>query len=69
MKLPPEERSQLATKIIESLQYEALTDVEKAWLPIIEKRHSDFLAGKSHMLSLDEVVKNVNEEFGWRKSI
>ncbi len=66
LKLPINERELLANHLLQSIQQEELSDIDKAWLGEAEKRYQEFLkdpsTGTTHKVLCDEI----KSEFGWK---
>jgi putative addiction module component (TIGR02574 family) len=55
MKLPPEERLELAEQLYESLSPESDPDWERAWSDEIKRRMEDIRAGRVELVDADTV--------------
>ena len=53
--LPPNDRAELAGLLLESLEEPAIEGVEEAWASEIERRMSDYRAGRVKTISWQEV--------------
>lgn len=56
LELPPEERDELARKLLESLHAEAPEPIESAWAPIIARRVREVLDGTAPTRDLEEAL-------------
>lgn len=54
LKLSPAERERLATHLFESVHYQELNEIDKAWFEIAEQRYQNFKTGKAKGLSETE---------------
>ena len=61
--LPVEERAELATSLIDSLDDAADADVEAAWQEEIARRLEDVRAGRARMVTWDEVRSRARAVF------
>ena len=66
--LPAEDRVELATSLIDSLDAAPDVEVEAAWQAEIERRREDIRAGRAKLIPWDEVRRNaraiLNEKAG-----
>jgi len=60
--LPREDRSKLATRLLESLDRD--DELSPEWLEEIRRRAKDIDEGKTKLIPSEEVWKQVNERFG-----
>lgn len=66
MYLTVDERALFAHKLLESVQSGKLSDVEKAWLPIIEERYRNFQSGETQPIPAKEALMDIRKAFGWQ---
>ena len=64
-KLSQIEREQLATHLFYSV-HPVLTDVDKAWLDLADKRYQEILSGRTVPLSEEQFFSSVEEDLGWK---
>ena len=61
MSLPGESRARLADLLVESLDADALTEIDKLWLSEAKRRRDEVRAGKVKTIPGDEALKSVRE--------
>jgi len=66
--LPPEERESLAGTLLRSLENEALSDIDEAWIEVAEKRFAAYKAGERQGIPGDRIFSDIREELDWPKS-
>lgn len=63
--LPAIERELLANHLFQSVHPD-LTDVDKAWLVLADKRYQALKSGKEKALSEDEFFSSIEKDMGWK---
>ena len=66
LRLPTEERAELAAELIASLDGPAAPDVEAAWAVEIERRAAKVLSGESQGAPWEEVRRRIEREISGR---
>ena len=61
MSLPGESRARLADILVESLDTEALTDIDRLWLSEAKRRRDEVPAGKVKTIPGDEALRSVRD--------
>jgi hypothetical protein len=61
MALPGESRARLADLLVESLDPEALTDIDRLWLSEAKRRRDEVRAGKVQTVPGEEALRRVRE--------
>jgi hypothetical protein len=61
MNLPGESRARLADLLVESLDADALTGIDKLWLSEAKRRRDEVRAGTVKTIPGDEALRNVRE--------
>ena len=61
MNLPGESRARLADLLVESLDAEALTDIDRLWLSEAKRRRDEVRAGKVKTIPGDEALRSVRD--------
>jgi putative addiction module component (TIGR02574 family) len=57
MSLPAEERASLARKLIASIDAEATTEIEEAWIREVDRRAEEVMRGEVELVPGDEVFR------------
>ena len=63
LNLPPEERAELAHKLIESLDEGTDKEVESAWDAEIERRVSEIKSGKAKGRPAEEILAKIRAKY------
>lgn len=66
LNLPVDEREYLANQLTESLPAPQLTEIEKAWMPILDQRLADYESGKTKPIPASQVFQEIRKEMGWQ---
>ena len=61
MNLPGESRARLADLLVESLDADALTEIDKLWLSEAKRRRDEVRAGKVKTIPGDEALRSVRD--------
>ena len=61
MSLPGESRARLADILVESLDTEALTDIDRLWLSEAKRRRDEVRSGKVKTIPGDEDLQSVRD--------
>jgi hypothetical protein len=61
MNLPGESRARLADLLVESLDAEALTHIDRLWLSEAKRRRDEVRAGKVKTIPGDEALRSVRD--------
>lgn len=61
MNLPGESRARLADILVESLDTEALTEIDRLWLTEAKRRRDEVRAGKVKPIPGDEALRSVRD--------
>jgi hypothetical protein len=69
MNLPSESRARLADLLVESLDADALTDIDQLWLSEAKRRRNDFRDGKVKTILGDEALRSVRNSVLSRGSL
>ena len=60
--LPREDRSRLASRLLESLDRD--DEISPEWLAEVRRRTKDIDEGRTKLISTEDVWKEINKEFG-----
>ena len=60
------EREKLASNLFQSTYNKEITDIDKAWLSVAEKRYDALISGADSGISESEFFKKVEAKLGWR---
>ena len=61
MKLPGESRARLADLLVESLDADALTQIDRLWLSEAKRRRDEVRAGKVKTIPGEEALRSVRD--------
>ena len=61
MNLPGESRARLADLLVESLDADALTEIDQLWLSEAKRRRDEVRAGKVRTIPGDEALRSVRD--------
>ena len=61
MSLPGESRARLADILVESLDKEALTEIDRLWLSEAKRRRDEVRSGKVKTIPGDEALRSVRD--------
>ena len=61
MSLPGESRARLADILVESLDTEALTEIDRLWLSEAKRRRDEVRSGKVKTIPRDEALQSVRD--------
>ena len=61
MNLPGESRARLADILVESLDTEALTEIDRLWLSEAKRRRDEVRSGKVETIPGDEALRSVRD--------
>jgi putative addiction module component (TIGR02574 family) len=61
-KLSNQERAYLADRLLSSLEQEAFTDVDKAWIAEAERRYREYREGKRQGIDAKEVLEEADRD-------
>jgi len=61
MALPGESRARLADLLVESLDADALTDIDRLWLAEAKRRRDEVRSGKVKTIPGDEALRRVRD--------
>ncbi len=61
MTLPGESRARLADLLVESLDADALTDIDRLWLAEAKRRRDEVRSGKVKTIPGDEALRRVRD--------
>jgi len=61
-KLSNQERAYLADRLLSSLEQEAFTDVDKAWVAEAERRYREYREGKRQGIDAKEVLDEADRD-------
>ena len=61
MNLPGESRARLADLLVESLDTEALTEIDRLWLSEAKRRRDEVRSGKVKTIPGDEALRSVRD--------
>ena len=61
MALPGESRARLADILVESLDKEALTEIDRLWLSEAKRRRDEVRSGKAKTIPGDEALRSVRD--------
>ena len=66
LELTPEDREQLACRLVDSLDDERLTEVDEAWLDVAERRFDELVNGDVEGIPGEQVTDSIRRELGWK---
>ncbi len=64
--LPTEEREHLVERLLKSLQKEALSGIDPAWIAEAERRYQELKSGQVQAVPADGLFDQIRQELGWR---
>jgi len=65
IRLPIKEREALAERLMRSVKYKPLTQVEEAWVKEAERRFSAWRRGVRTGVSGERAFKQIRKDLGW----
>ena len=62
LRLPPDDRVEIAESLIQSLDEERAADIEAAWADEIKRRIEEIDKGQAKMIPWDEAIRSMREK-------
>ena len=65
LRLPVEQREQLASTLLDSVGASPADDVEQAWIDEAERRYDEFLRDPSVGIPAKQIHEQIKRKYGW----